>query len=380
MQIDVIRNLDQLTGLHDAWNQSVAESNFDSVFVTHEWFYCWLKNFAPNQNIYIVIARDNDVLLGIMPLLLEQRRHGIWTQTILKSMTNMQTYKYNLIICKERAEEILAAMFRYLNQNLPWTSMILDFVPATAANIPLLNDISGKSFYALRSEIQMESPYLAIEGTWDDYLKARDKKVRKNWDYFERKLDKQGSAEVVSCTNGPDIDQSIQQALAIEQSSWKGDHGTAIANSQAESNFYLDLGITMSRCNKFGLHFLTLDENKIAFDYCLTHKDHFNVLKTGYDPAYSKSSPGRVLHKKILRQLYEDDTYKIYDLLGARDNWKTEWTGDVQTLLHIHIYNRRPMAIFSYTIVNLMANIKEMLRRHPSLFQAIKKLYLRFKG
>jgi CelD/BcsL family acetyltransferase involved in cellulose biosynthesis len=380
MHIDVIRNLDQLADLRDAWNQAVENSNFDSVFVTHEWFYSWVKNFAPDKNIYIVIARDKDALLGIMPLLIEHRKHGIWTETILKSMSNMQTYKYNFIIHRDMSEEILTTMFNHISKDLAWTSMILDFVPATAANVPLLTGINGKSFYAMRTELYMESPYLIIEGSWDDYLKTRDKKVKKNLGYFERKLDKEGTTEITSFTNSTDIDGHITKALEIEKSSWKGDHGTAIANSQAEAGFYLDLGRSMSESGKFGLHFLSLNDNQIAFDYCLTHKDHFNVLKTGYDPAYSKSSPGRVLRKKILRGLFEEGTYKIYDLLGAREDWKTEWTSDTQTLLHIHIYNRKPLAIFSYALASSLERTKNILRRHPGIYLAIKKIYLRVKS
>ncbi|MEJ2362837.1 MAG: hypothetical protein P8Z75_15745, partial [Gammaproteobacteria bacterium] len=89
---------------------------------------------------------------------------------------------------------------------------------------------------------------------------------------------------------------------------------------------------------------------------------------------------GRVLRKKILRGLFEEGTYKIYDLLGAREDWKTEWTSDTHTLLHIHIYTRKPLAIFSYALASSLERTKNILRRHPGIYLAIKKIYLRVKS
>jgi len=327
----------------------------------------------------VVIARDGDTLLGIMPLLLERRRWGIWPQTVLHSMTNLQTYKYNFILHNESAATVLAAMFRRLRQELPWAMIELDFVPTPTCILSLLEAMQGKDFYRVRSEFHMDSPYLAIGGSWEAYLHGRDKKVKKNWDYFERKLDKEGNAEVISVDGGKDLPQQIDKALSIERSSWKGDNGTAISNSPVESAFYHALADVMSAQGKFKLYFLELNGRKIAFDYCLTHNDRFNVLKTGYDPEYSKLSPGRVLRKILLRNLYDDGQYKVYDLLGAREAWKTEWSDTSQTLLHIYIYNRRPAAILDYNIAQFIEWFKTRLRHYPRAFQAFKAVYRRLR-
>lgn len=380
MQIDVIRNIEHLASLQEAWNQAVENSIFDSVFVTHEWFYSWAKNFITNDNMYIVVASDGDMLLGIMPLLLEQYRRGIWTKTILRSMSNLQTYKYNFVVRREGSNTILTNMFNYINHQLPWTTILLDFVPGAVLNVSLLKQLQGKCFYRIHTETHMQSPYVKIEGSWEEYLTSRGKHVKKNWAHFEHKLDHEGTAEVIDITGGPDLDQQIISAFDIEKSSWKGAQHTAIADSNAESGFYLDLGKSMSKCGKFRLHFLCLNSTKIAFDYCLIHKNHFNVLKTGYNPAYAKDSPGRVLHKKILRNLFQHGTFKVYDLLGTNDAWKAEWTTEAQTLLHIRIYNRRPTAIINCTLNEIVERTKDMLRGHPRLYLIIKKIYWRLLG
>ena len=378
MQVEIIRNLEQLIPLREAWNAAVTDSNFDSVFVSHEWFYCWAKNFLADHELLVPIVRDDNKIAGIFPLLLTHEKHGPFKLTTLRSITNKQSYKYNFIVSRTNTAEIISAMFRHINREIPWTKMVLDFIPAPSDNLPLLQQMQGRAFYRMRTDIQMESPYVTITGTWDEYIAKRDKKVRKNWDYFERKLEKEGTTELNTVSTGQDLQQAIDTALDIEKSSWKGDKGTAIANSESRSSFYADLASAMSESDKFRLYFLNLNGQSIAFDYCLIHNDQFNVLKTGYNPEYSKSSPGRVLRKKILRDLFDSDKYKTYDLLGARDNWKTEWTSDTQTLQHVYIYNRRPVAILWYAATALGERLKDIVRRYPGLYSTIKKI-LSFK-
>jgi hypothetical protein len=135
----------------------------------------------------------------------------------------------------------------------------------------------------------------------------------------------------------------------------------------------------MSCIGRFQLHFLNFNGEKIAFDYCLPYKDHFNVLKTGYNPAFSKNSPGRVLHLKVLRNLYEKGTFKVYDLLGNCDAWKKEWTDQTLPLLRVRLYNHRSDAMIAHRVALSLDMAKDALRRHPRIRDAAKSIYLGLK-
>lgn len=377
MQTTVIRELDQLEGLRDAWNLAVESSNYDSVFLRHEWFCCWAKHFIPPSSMFVVLAWDGDRIIGILPLQVEERHRRIWNEVVLSSMSNPHTFKYNFVLQKGNAEEILNALLDRVSAEISWTTMDLHYFPESAENVSFLENLKGICFFGMRKMKQMESPYVKVEGAWDAYLASRDKKVRKNWDYFERKICKEGEVVTTCVTDGQGLVEDLRAAFEIERSSWKGDQGSAIANSNNVSGFYLDLAQAMAASGRFELHFLLFNNKKIAFDYCLTYKDRFNVLKTGYDPEYSKSSPGRVLRKLVLKDIIGSGNYRIYDLLGARDAWKQEWTDEADTLLHIQLYNRKPIAIFTYVIAVTIDIGKRHLSRHPRLYQLVKKAYRR---
>lgn len=380
IKTQVIRNIDGLAGLEVSWNAAVSASNNPSVFLSYEWFHAWVKNFAADLDLFILLAWKENNLVGIMPLHAVKHKRSA---TTLCSLSNPHTCKFDIVLPEQGSSEVLAAMLSRLNNELPWMRLELSYVPESAKNIALLETFPRTLIGGFRTECQMESPYAKIDTTWQDYLDSRDKKVRKNWDYFERKLNKEGQVEVVTITDTSSIDNMLQQAYAIEQASWKGDHGSAIANSTNTADFYHDLAQGMSRKGEFQLHFLRLDGKAIAFDYCLLHEDRYSVLKTGYDPAYSKSSPGRVLRKISLKRLYGDQRFHVYDLLGAKDAWKLEWADNFEALLHVEIYSARYPARMHY----LYAKTKDLglskLRRHPKLLSLAKAGVMRlrsFKG
>lgn len=380
MLIDVIRDLNGLASLRDSWNQAVEASIFDSVFQTHEWFYSWAKVFSTPENMYVVVAYEDGKLVGVMPLKIERICSPVGTWTVLRSMTNTHTYKYSIIVSKERGVEVLDEMFKYINKDVPWTLMQLDHIPASTLCVPMLACLKGRGFFNIRVNIGMASPYVSMEGSWDSYFAGRDKRVRKNWQNFERRADREGSSRIVSICGGDGLEEDVHAAFEIERSSWKGVAGSAIAMSEAVSGFYLELARRMSQIGRFQLNFLSFNDEKIAFDYCLPYKDHYNVLKTGYNPSFSKNSPGRVLHIKVVRDLYDKGAFKVYDLLGSSDPWKKEWTDLAEPLVQVWLYNRRSDAMIAYGAVRSVDMAKDILRRYPPLRKAVKRAYYGLKS
>ncbi|MDA8364944.1 MAG: GNAT family N-acetyltransferase [Gammaproteobacteria bacterium] len=380
MEIEVIRELEQLAPLQAAWNRAVESSGFDSIFLSYEWFYAWARNFAPAGSLCVVIAREADAIRGIMPLLRERRRIGPWTQSVLRSMSNAHTCKYSPVLPKEGGSDVLEAMLGHLSRHGGWDLMELTHLPASSDSIPFIKRACGKVAFGMRDEIQMESPYVEIAGTWEDYLGARNGKVRKNWDYFERRMQKEGSVDLIEIAGGAGAEQAVIEAFEIEESSWKGAAGSAINRTSAAASFYLDLARAMGARDNFRLYFLSLNGARIAFDYCLPYRETFNVLKTGYNPAYAKNSPGRVLRKSVLRGLFHKGSHRTYDLLGARDAWKEEWTQTAQPLLRVRLYNRTPVAMARYAAGTFVDRSRETLRRHPALHAAAKRVWVGMKG
>ncbi len=368
----LIREIDSLEGLRSGradWNRAVEGSSFDSVFATHEWYEAWGKSFLKGRRLRIVLAYQGRNLVGILPMMEERRRFMGSEITILRSMTNDQSCKYDFILKREQEGSILRSMMLHLSMRVDWDLLCLDFIPDGSKTISSLRNLEREGFCRVHVMPTMQSPYLIISGSWDAYVGKLEKSYRRNLRYFERRLEKKGRVELKRMDP-----ESLKDALAIEESGWKGEAGTAIASSDDNTGFYGELARLTSQSGWFKLYFLCLDGDPIAFDYCLAYKDRFNVLKTGYNPAYAADSPGKVLRKKVLAQLFKD-RYSIYDLLGAREEWKTKWTPHAQEIYRVLVFNKRKiLPLLVYHAIQARDALTDKVRRSPSLYMMAKRL------
>lgn len=378
MRIDALSDFNQVASLERDWNRAVEASAFDSVFATYEWFSSWGRNYLGNKSPLIVTAREEGSLIGILPLMLERRRILRSHRVCLRSMTNEHSCKYDFILNTGRAHEALEKMMESISRNCDWDIMVLDHVPEESVSLSILKDLEGKSHYKVHVVPDMESPYVELRGSWDEYTRRLDGEFRRDVHHYERRLERQGDVALTCIESPDDLDECLSEALTIEKSGWKGRAGTAVADSVHHARFYRELADGMSRKGRFALFFLSLNGEKIAFDYCLRYKDRINLLKTSYDPSFAKLAPGKVLRKKTLEGHFREP-YRIYDLLGSREKWKTRWTPSAQKLNRVLVFNKKTLSACVYHAMIVRNGCKEQMRRYPPAYRMAKRAFLILK-
>ena len=58
MIIELLRNQRQLSGLESDWNELLADSAADTIFLTWQWIASWIEVQDEVPDIFVVIARD----------------------------------------------------------------------------------------------------------------------------------------------------------------------------------------------------------------------------------------------------------------------------------------------------------------------------------
>jgi hypothetical protein len=358
MIIEVIRHTDHLKQFEPMWNKSIECLNFDSLFVTYEWIYVWAKHFANDDNLFIVVAYEDEMLLGIFPLLRKTQTFAGVSYTSFQSMTNYESPRYNVVY---QSPEILQAMLSYLNTHWPWDLIDLHFIPADELNYPVLREFKGSLFKKMIIISESESAFVAINTTWDNYLKTLPKKIKKNLRYFEDRLKREGGFEILTHNESYHLDKLLMEAFEIDNKSWRNSTGTSILASPGFKNFYIDLGVHLSRLSRFELHFLSFNHKKIAFDYCVSYKNRYYVLKTAFDQDYALNSPGRILKKKILQGVFDKHSYDSYDFVGSMTSWKKEWTSDSEKLNNIKLFSNTFKARALFYFYFLKQKVKKLV-------------------
>lgn len=372
VSIRTITTLDGWSAVACDWNQLVSQSVTDSVFLTFDWLSSWWKAFASSgDSLCVVTAFRGSQLCAAAPLLRRRERRGAVSLTSLRSLTNVHTPRYDWLWRKEDPGAV-RAVFDALQRDAAWDTMTLDYVPSDSPTLGVLLNLAHEARGRAKQDWCMSSPWVPIRGAWSDYYATLSTKLRSNTRYAERKLGEIGALTLTEVRGGTELAAALRRAYTIEQSSWKGKSGTAIADHPSEEQFYSEVAALASERGWFRLFFLELDGRPIAFDYCLDYRQTCNLVKIGYEPTFGKHSPGNVLRMRVLEQLFAGGRHRQYDMLGTASEYKLRWTQDVRELSTFCLFRRRARALVAY---QLQFGVKDRLKRYPTLDRALRSIW-----
>lgn len=67
-RIDVVDDASAFAELRDEWNELLASSRSDCLFLTWEWLHTWWVHLGQGKRLFIVTVRDGSGLVALAPL------------------------------------------------------------------------------------------------------------------------------------------------------------------------------------------------------------------------------------------------------------------------------------------------------------------------
>src|SRR5262249_18742505 len=174
-------------------------------------------------------------------------------------------------------------------------------------------------------------PYIDTGVGWDEYNRARSTKLLRDLRRRRRLLESEGSFEFRVYDGRDGLEALLEEGFRVEAAGWKADADSAIASQIETRRFYERIAAWSADRGWLRLGFMRLDERAFAFDFAIEHDGVHYLLKTGYDPAYGRFAPGKLIRREMIARAF-DEGLRRYEFLGADEAWKLEWTGSVRPL------------------------------------------------
>lgn len=340
LAISVFTDESDFERLRPEWEGLRQDNKEQDPFLSCDWFATWWHAFGRHRQLHLVTAREQGRLRAILPMMLEPVwRHGIRLRR-LAALSNDHTPRFDLVRDGDD-DNLLRAIWNHLmTVEDQWD--VLDFPrlsaeSTTADRFGRLAMEQGVSYSNWQRAPR--SPWIQIQSCWDDYLDSRSASFRKGLRRKMRRLSSLGKVGLETITGRNALDQVLADGLQIEAEGWKGTNGTAISSQPAAVAFYSELAGIMSARGQLRLHFLTLDDVRIAFDYSILTNRCLYSLKAGHSSAYAHYSPGTLMLALIVQAAHEEDLIGV-DLLGDADEFKMHWTDATRTNPWLHCYSR----------------------------------------
>jgi CelD/BcsL family acetyltransferase involved in cellulose biosynthesis len=314
---------------HDAIMPLAAEWDALAVrvgalpFVRPGWFAAWWEAFGAGRPLVLSVRRRGE-LAGVLAL---RRRAGA-----LASPTNAHSPGFGLVSEAQAASRALvaAALARAPH------GLALDYLDDADPDVDLLQRAAVGAGHATLRLLIERSPYVTLESEESVALLPGSKQAS-NLRRLRRRLEALGRVEVQVADGRERLDPLLRDGFRLESSGWKAARGTAILSRVDTSRFYAAVARWAAEQGLLRLAFLRLDDRPIAFQLALQDASAYYLLKGGYDPAYRRWAPGRLLASAMIARA-AGEGLRRYEFLGPDEAWKRAWARAHRDRMLLHTF------------------------------------------
>ena len=344
MEIQLLDNIDKCQDIRHEWNDLVEKNmDFFNPFLSFEWLSSWWEVFGEGRGLSILIAKSDDDIVGIAPLMISKKT-GF---KICEFIGTKRSDYLGFILKNKNREEILKEFFVFILGNLKWD--LLYFRDYTDSPEELLSIAENQGMKA-KSVIGDIAPRLLMEGSWDNYLSGKSSRNRGNIRRVIRKVEANEDIEV-TCER-KFSSHLIDELAEVEANSWKVETGDPRFIGKGKT-FFKTFFIKFSN-NKW-LEVWTLRYKGKLLSYSVdfsTDKYTYNY-NVAFDKNYKQyvklHSIGSVLTSIALRDSFERQK-RVYDFLRGDESYKRLWTNDTKKLSYVAIYKRNPISFLAFML------------------------------
>ena len=180
---------------------------------------------------------------------------------------------------------------------------------------------------------------LTLNGTFDEYWRARGRDLSGNLRKRSNRLEKSGvEVEMRVMRDVKDVADCLVQYGKLEGMGWKGREGTAVTIENVQGAFYQDMLERFCENGEGVVYTLLFNGETVAGDLCVERDGIHISLKIAYDESVKQHSPSFMLRKRIYESLYKEGNIKIVEFYGRFREWHAKWTDESRRMFHVNFY------------------------------------------
>jgi CelD/BcsL family acetyltransferase involved in cellulose biosynthesis len=369
----VVRNLDELRELAGAWDDLLARSLSDNVFLTWEWISNWARVYVSGGQLFVIAVYDQSQLVAVAPFWIQRVRTGgiFRTRTLRFIGVGEVCSDYLDVIVQETGhsrwlEEVWRRLFEHGSE---WDILEYSDAPSDSRGLAefwRFADEDSRCLGRIMSDTTV-CPYMPLPEEPEHLLRRLSRTKRYTINHSRKRLSERAEIQVRFCEDVEQVSQDLTRLKELNTRSWRerGQSGSFATDEFVSFHFGL-----AERLLKLG-HLLLCslwvgDEYQGGFYGFVYH----GVLYF-YIMSVEKSDMKRVNVGDLVLSLCMEEGIRRgcreFDFLRGAEAYKYRWTETDRRLLSVRIYNRRPAALLSLLIQNASSSVraigKLLLRR-----------------
>ena len=311
-----------LAALAPEWDE-LADRTRAMPFVRPGWFEAWWSAFGTGELELLTVRRDGR-LCGVLPI---TRKGGS-----VGSPANWESPDFAFLADgSEPRRELARALLAHAGR-----SASIPFLAADGDDLPACRAAAAERGFRTAERTVERSPYVTVQGDFEAYARARSPKLLADVRRRRRRLGEEGPVECQVADGSERRSELLDEGYGLEGSGWKAD--ASIAARRNVRGFYDAVAAWAAGRGILRLAFLRVDGRAVAFQLGLEEYGTYYFCKGGYDPAYHRFAPGKLLVADMLARAFENGL-ETFEFLGADEAWKLEWTDTVRERRQFQAYS-----------------------------------------
>ncbi len=362
-ELEVIRDADRLGALGAEWDDLLARSTVDTVFLTWDWLWTWWEVYGAATAPCVALVREAGRLVAAAPCKIEVRRHYGLTFRQLEFIGTGRAVCpdfLDFVIERGREAELAPALVDALARERGWDKLALtDMLEASPVHAPLSAALRAAGLRP-RSENGTVCPYLSLPATWAE-LEAR---LTHNFRRNHRKKRRRLGAVLVPWRAGEDVGAAIAALAGLHQERMETSGRDGNFRKPDYRAFHERFAARAARRGWLYLAFLERDGKPIAGRYGFLYRGTYYAYQSGFDPAVAEDSPGEVLLGMVMEDLIGRGVSEFNFLRGAQPH-KFHWTDRRRQTVRLDGWPRTTLSHALALADRVAAERRRLGRRFP---------------
>jgi CelD/BcsL family acetyltransferase involved in cellulose biosynthesis len=307
------------------WNSLVKQSIADTPFSRYEYLSEWWKTLGGGEwkqaTLVLVSATENDQLVGIAPLFITEYDG----QRALMLVGSIEISDYlDLIVREDDLSRFLAGLLDFLVSSLTdnWSAIDWYNIPDSSPTLAALKTESERLGWAHHEEVYRPTPYIPLNGSFDEYLSRLEKKQRHEIRRKMRRAAESGRVRFYVVDKNADIETELEGFFHLMIQ----DPNKAMFLRDAMRD---QMSTTIQAAHELGylwLGFLEVDGVKVAASLNFDYKNKLWGYNSGVSRTHMELSPGWVLLAHTIQWCCENNRYE-FDFMRGDEEYKYRFGG-----------------------------------------------------
>ena len=327
-----LASLEDLLAFESEWWELWASDPGATPFQSPAWLIPWVRHLWGGGAIRGLIARRGRAAIGFAPLFL----WGFGGDAMRISFLGSGVSDYLDVLAAPEAGECAT---RELIENLlstdDWDECDLEELRSDS---PLL--AAARSVSCAVVEPCSVCPALALPARMDELASCLEPKFRTDIRRAENRLRSLGDLEFVTAADSATASQLLETLIRLHSARWRQREQAGVLNTDGLIEFHREASSRFLERGMLRLDGLRLNGETIAVQYNFAAKASTYAYLSGFEPAWSKQSPGAVLLKHSISEAITAGS-RCFDFLRKQEAFKYEWGATDRVNFRLHLTNRR---------------------------------------